>query len=76
MYNFPEVMCRLSELFDAASGLGVARCGVLVNGRPVFEEYAEQYRGIGAVVRGEGGSGCRRCSGGFLDGAGGRAGGV
>ena len=47
MYNLPKTLGQLSELFEAASSTGSPRSKIILNGRPVFSEYAEAYRGIG-----------------------------
>ncbi|PLB49975.1 hypothetical protein P170DRAFT_404656 [Aspergillus steynii IBT 23096] len=47
MYNLPQSLDQLSRLFDAASSSGSPRSGIILNGRPMFSEYAEAYRGIG-----------------------------
>lgn len=46
IYNLPEVLRQLSKLFETASCLGSPRCAIVLQGRPIFAEYAEAYRGI------------------------------
>lgn len=46
MYNLPDILQRLSKLFEEASRIGRPRCGIMANGRPLFCEYAESYKGI------------------------------
>ncbi|KAH7211548.1 hypothetical protein DER44DRAFT_766398 [Fusarium oxysporum] len=46
MYNLPDILQRLSKLFDEASRIPRPRCGIMANGRPLFCEYAESYKGI------------------------------
>ncbi|EEU46738.1 uncharacterized protein NECHADRAFT_77432 [Fusarium vanettenii 77-13-4] len=46
MYNPPDILQRLSKLFEEASRIGRPRCGIMANGRPLFCEYSESYKGI------------------------------
>jgi hypothetical protein len=46
MYNLPDILQRLSKLFEEASRIGRPRCGIMANGRPLVCEYAESYKGI------------------------------
>ncbi|KAI8682567.1 Zn(2)-C6 fungal-type domain-containing protein [Fusarium sp. Ph1] len=46
MYNLPDILQRLSKLFEEASRIGRPRCSIMANGRPLFCEYAESYKGI------------------------------
>lgn len=46
MYNLPDILQRLSKLFEEASRIPRPRCGIMANGRPLFCEYAESYKGI------------------------------
>lgn len=43
-FNLPDMLQRLSELFDEASHLGSPRGTILLDGRPFFSGYAERFR--------------------------------
>ncbi|OGM49707.1 hypothetical protein ABOM_001909, partial [Aspergillus bombycis] len=46
MYNLPNILQQLSNLFEAASNSGSPRCKIVLHGQPIFSNYAESYRGI------------------------------
>ncbi|RTE71516.1 hypothetical protein BHE90_014088 [Fusarium euwallaceae] len=46
MYNLPDILQRLSKLFEEASRIGRPRCGIMVNDRPMLCEYAGSYKAI------------------------------
>ena len=46
-FDLQDTLQRLSKHSEAASHVGSPRCKILVDGQPLFEEYAERYRRIG-----------------------------
>lgn len=46
MYNLPGNLEQLSDQFELASSSGNPRSRIMLNGRPIFSDYAEAYRGI------------------------------
>ncbi|VUC29242.1 unnamed protein product [Clonostachys rosea] len=47
--DVPAMLQQLSDCFEAANAAGSPRCGILIDGKPIFAEHAERYRQISSL---------------------------